>query len=103
MGFEGGHYLIVTSSQFILPASIWVPGTPHAVQATSYACMDGPWRVLAVSAADVPPLPVLKLGGWAAGPAWLAMAGRKAVGVRITGPVDPGQFSLWDWGADPEQ
>lgn len=111
VGFEGGQYLIATASDFQvattgkyqLGVSISVAGTTRSAQATSmYACMDGPWGLLAVPAADLPRLPVLRLGSWGAGPAWLAMAGHRSVGVRITGPVDPGQFALYDWGADPD-
>jgi hypothetical protein len=112
VGFEGGQYLIATSSNFQLwPGNyrylplrvrIGVAGTTQSAEATSmYACMDGPWRLLAVPAAELR-LAVLKLGVATAGPAWVAMAGSKPAPVRITGPVDPGQFSLWDWGADPD-
>lgn len=103
VGFEGGQYLIATTTNFQLPASVSVPGTTQSAQATSmYACMDGPWRILAVSAADLPQLPVLELGAWTVGPAWLAIAGFEPADVQVHGPVNPFLFDQYDWGASPD-
>jgi hypothetical protein len=114
VGFKGGRYLIATGYSFLIDSKlrssvrISVPGTNGSAEASKYACTNdkhgGPvtWQLLAVPAADLGSLPVLKLGAWTAGPGWLAMSGYHPGGVQIIGrPVDPGRFAQNAWAALP--